>query len=103
MGYRTTAIGWLHKESKPAPNKHPQLTLAKKRPQRQLTELIIDNEHLLYSQRFPGSANVIPDILSMYWHLDDGKKLNLLTQLFPTQLHPYLRLSHVPRVIEYFL
>ena len=29
MGDTTTAIGWLHKAHKPAPNKHPQPTLEK--------------------------------------------------------------------------
>ena len=40
--------------------------------QRQLVDLLIDNEHLLYSQWFPGATNFTPDILSRYWHLDDG-------------------------------
>ena len=93
---------WLHKSRKPNPNEHPQLTLEKKRLQKQLSDLLIDNKHLLYSQCFPGSANFIPDILSRYWHLE-GKILNLLTHLFPNQLHPYFRMSQVPSVINSFL
>ena len=64
MGDITTDIGWLHKAHKPDPNDNPQLNLRKTRPQRQLADLIISNKHLLYSQWFPGSANVILDILS---------------------------------------
>ena len=89
MGGSTTAIGWLHKACKPAPKKHPPLILAKTRLLRQLTDLLIDNEHLLYSQWFPGSANVIPNKLSRYWHLNDGNILDLFTHIFPTQVHPY--------------
>ena len=49
------------------------------------------------------SSNVVPDILSRYSHLDDGKILNLLTHIFPTQMHPYFRLSRLPSVINSFL
>ena len=103
MGDIPTAIGWLHKAHTPAPNENPQSTLAKTRLQRKLTYLLIDNEHLMYSPWFPGSANFIPDILSRDWHLDDGKILNLLTHIFPTHLHPYFRLSQVTIIIDYFL
>ena len=64
MRDRTTAIRWLHKSHTPANNYNPQLTLAETRLQRQLVDILIDNEHLLYSQWFLGSTNVIPDILS---------------------------------------
>ena len=60
MGDSTTAIGWLHKARKPAPNKHPQLTFMKTRLQRKLTDLLIDNDHLLNSKWLPGSVNFIP-------------------------------------------
>ena len=103
MGYSTTAIGWLRKAHKPAPNEHPQLTLSKTRLQKQLVDLLIDNYHLLNSQCFTGSTNVIPDILSRYCSLDDCEILNLLTHLFSTQYHPYFRLSQVPSVINSFL
>ena len=93
MRYRTTAIRWLHKSHTPATNDNPQLTLAETRLQRQLVDILIDNEHLLYSQWFLGSTNVIPDILSRDWHLDDGKILNLLTHIFPNQMYPYFWLS----------
>ena len=73
------------------------------RLQRQLADLFIDNKNLLYSQWFPGSSNITPDILSRDWHLDDGTILNLLTHIFRTYMHPYFRLSQVPRVIDYFL
>ena len=49
MGDITTAIGWLQKSHKPAPDEHKHLTLAKTRIQRQLADLVIYNEHLLYS------------------------------------------------------
>ena len=62
MGESTPAIGWL--QIKPTPNKHPQLTLAITILQRQLADLLIDNEHLMYSQWLSGSTNFIPDILS---------------------------------------
>ena len=48
MGDITTAIGWLHKAQKPAPNNHPQLTLVKTRLQIQMSGLLIDKENLLY-------------------------------------------------------
>ena len=68
-----------------------------------MADLLVDNKHLLYSQWFPGSSNFIPDILSIDWHLDDSKILNLLTHIFPTQMHPYFRLSRLPSVINSFL
>ena len=83
-------LGWLY-------NTH---TLCVSLPE---PNLIIDNEHILYSQWFPGLANVIPDILSRDWHLDDGKILNLLTHIFPTQMHPNFLLSQVSSVINPFL
>ena len=67
IGDIKTSIKWFHKAHKPAPNKH-----------------------LLYSQWFPGSTNVIPNILSRDWHLDDGKILNLLTNILPTHMYPYV-------------
>ena len=76
---------------------------AKTRLQIQLEDLLINNEHLLYSQWFHESAKVIPNILSRDWHISDGKILNLLTHLFPTHLHPYFWLSQVPSMIDYFL
>ena len=75
---------------------------AKTRLQRQLSDLIIDNKHLLHSKWFPGSTNVIPYILSRDCHLDDDEILNLLTHIFPTQLHPYFQLSQVPSLIDSF-
>ena len=49
------------------------------------------------------SSNVVPDILSRYSHLDDGKILIVITHIFPTQMHPYFRLSRLPSVINSFL
>ena len=89
MGDRTTAIGWLHKARKLDTNKQPQLILKKIRLKRQLADLLIDNKNLLYSQWFPGSTNVILDILSRDWQISDGEILNLLTHCFPTQLQRY--------------
>ena len=89
MEERRTAIEWLRKAQNPAPNDHPQLTLAKTRLQSQMSDLLIDNEHLLYSQWSPRSSNVTPNILSGDWHLDDGKILNLLTNILLTHMYPY--------------
>ena len=102
MGDSKTAIWCIHKELKHYPNENPQLTLSKKRLQGQLVELIINNKHLLYSKWFSGSANVIPAILSRDLNIDDRKILNLLTHPLPNQLHPYFRLSQVPRAIDSF-
>ena len=57
----------------------------------------------MYSQWFPGLANIIPNILSRDWNFNDGEILNLLTHLFPTHMHPYFRLSQVPSMIDSFL
>ena len=103
MGDSTTAIVWIHKAHKHAPIDHPQLTLAKTILQRQRLDLLIDNTQVLYSTWFPGTDNFITNILSIDWHLDDNDILNLLTNIFPTQLHPYLWLSQVPSVIDSFL
>ena len=85
------------------PQTSTHISPSQKKLQRKLSDLLIDNKHLLYSQWFPGSTNAIPDILSRDWHLDYGKILNLLSHLLPTHLHPYFRLAQVPSVIESIL
>ena len=95
--------GYSTKDANPSPTSIHSSPFPKTRLQKQLSDLLIDNEHLMYTQWFPGSDNVILDILSRDCHLDDGNILNLLTHPFPTQLHPYFWLSQVPSVIKHFL
>ena len=64
LGIAQQLLGGSTKNENPAPNEHTQLTVAKTRLQRQLTDLLIDNKDLVHSKWLPGSTHVIPNILS---------------------------------------
>ena len=80
--------GGFTKHTNPPQTSIHRSPFEKTRLQRQLADLIIDNENLLYSQWFHGSDNVILDILSIDWHLDDGNILNFTHSYFPYPAAP---------------
>ncbi len=104
MGDSTNAIGWIRKSNFLEPDEdRTNDQTAKLRVARKVASLAIENDIKLYSQWFPGDDNIIPDILSRDMHLSDAEILQLLTHLFPNQLHPNFRIVQIPREIDSFL
>ncbi len=104
MGDSTNAIGWVRKSNFMEDDENPSTDQpVKLRVARKLADMAIKNDIKIYSQWFPGEDNVIPDILSRDWHLSDSHLLELLTTLFPTQLHPNFNIAPIPKEIDSFL
>ena len=105
MGDSSNAIGWVRKSNfmEPGENFKSADYPAKLAAARHLAFLTISNKIVLYSQWFAGEDNIIPDILSRDWHLTDSQILELLTHLFPTQLHPHFHISPIPTEVEQWL
>eukprot|EP00979_Chaetoceros_neogracilis_P013087 scaffold3660_cov246-Chaetoceros_neogracile.AAC.3 len=103
MGDSSTAVGWIHRSRIPQPDQCSHAYEMKTKVARKFADLMIDNNHLLYSQWFPGRDNIIPDMLSRDWHLSDDEIFKLFTHLLPHQMHPKFYIKQVPKNIVSFV
>ena len=76
----------------------PHLILSRK-----LASLVIDSRICLYTQHIKGILNIVADILSRDFHLNDVILTELLLYFYPTQLPRSFKISPLPEEITSFI
>ena len=76
----------------------PHLILSRK-----LASLVIDNRICLYTQHIKGIFNIVADILSRDFHLNDVILTELLFYFYPTQLPRFFKILPLPEEITFFI
>lgn len=94
----TSAEGWLRKSNFDAELCPTQLIVA-----RQLASLVIQADCCLYSQWFPGSQNVVSDLLSRRFDLTDDALVSLILSTAPDQVPCGIQLLPLPTEIASWL
>jgi hypothetical protein len=94
----TSADGWLRKSNFDALLCPTQLIVA-----RQLATLILQADCCLYSQWFPGSDNVVSDLLSRRFDLSDDALVTLICASAPSQVPFGIRICPLPTEIVSWL
>ena len=94
----TSADGWLYKS-----NFAPAFAAIQLEAARHLASIVIQADCCLYSQWFPGTENVVSDVLSRRFDLTDTEIVSLLTTTVPSQVPYGIQILTLPSDIDSWL